>query len=252
MNRVALLRVLGLGVLGLGVLSWAAAFAQTPSPQTGSGLDLTALEQTAQKSHGEWEALAKDLDERIARILPCDPRYTAAIADVSRASDGRLAALAEYLRGVSAQAFAETAEAKILLAAAERRAIEAGLDRADTGQEQTAVDIQSDALAQSVKQRASLEDSQKVLAQIAAGIRERSAAAELRLGSAEATLAALRGLVAKFDARDASLRDESAAFDAERGRWTAYYAARRARSQVECSITQIGTSPARGPARGKQ
>src|SRR3954467_7145817 len=122
MNRVALLEV-----LGLGVLSCATAFAQTPSPQVGKGSELAALEQTVQKSHAEWEALAKDLDERMARILPCDARYSAAIADVTRASGARPAPRAGSFRGVSAQAFAETAEAKILLDAAEKHALEAGL-----------------------------------------------------------------------------------------------------------------------------
>ena len=118
--------------------------------------------------------------------------------------------------------------------------MEAGLERADAGQEQTAVDTQSDALAQSVKQRASLEDPQKLLEQIAAMIRQRAAAAEQQAGAADAAVALLRDLVAKFDARDAALRDEFAAFEAERARWNGYYAARLARAQIECSITQIG------------
>src|ERR1043166_3512969 len=71
--------------------------------------DLSALEQTVQKRHSEWESLAKDLSERMARILPCDPRVMTAITEVSRASEARLAAIADYLRAVSAKAFAETA-----------------------------------------------------------------------------------------------------------------------------------------------
>src|SRR6476660_6655687 len=118
----------------LGVLGLAVASAQnSPAP------DLAALQQTAQKRHAEWDSLAKDVSERMARILPCDPRYTAAIIEVSRASEARLAALADYFRGVSAKAFAETAAAKILLNAEERRAQETRLERADAGQEQTAV-----------------------------------------------------------------------------------------------------------------
>ena len=88
---------------------------------------------------------------------PAIPAPPAAITEVSRASEARLAALADYLRAASVQAFAETASVKILLDAEEKRAVEAGLERADAGQEQTAVNTQSDALAQSVKQRTSLE-----------------------------------------------------------------------------------------------
>jgi hypothetical protein len=228
----------------LGVLILAVAVGQNPS-----GPDLAALEQTAQKRNAEWESLAQDLSERMARILPCDPRYAAGITEVSRASEARLAALADYLRAVSGKAFTETASAKILLNTEERRAVEASLERADAGQEQTAVNMQSDALAQSVKQRSSLQDSQKALEQIAKMIRQRAADSEQQAGAADAGVGLLRDLVTKLDARDAALREESVAFEAERARWTAYYTARLARAQTECSITQAGQS--RSPARPK-
>jgi hypothetical protein len=208
--------------------------------------DLAALEQTAQKRSLEWEALAKDMNDRMARMLPCDPRAMAAVNEVSRASDARLESLADYLRAASAKAFAETADAKNLLNIEERAAVEVTLERADAGQEQTAVDTQSDALAQSVKQRASLEGPQKLLTEIAAMVRERATVAEQRTISADAAVALLRELVAKFEARDTALREEFAASEAERARWSGYYAARRARAQIECSITQIGTPAPKG------
>jgi hypothetical protein len=208
--------------------------------------DLAALEQTMQKRYGEWESVAKDLSERMARILPCDPRALAALNEVSRTSEARLAALADYLRAVSGKAFAETAAVRNLLDTEERRAVEVNLERADAGQEQTAVDTQSDTLAQSLKQRASLEDSKKLLDQIAAMIRQRAADSEQRAASADAGVALLRDLIKRFDARDAALREEFAAFEAERTRWNAYYAARRTRAQIECAITQIGAPPSKG------
>src|SRR5689334_7590594 len=127
----------------LGILCCAAAAAQNNSP------DLAALEQTAQKRYAEWQTLAKDLTERIARILPCDPRYAAAISEASSASETRLAALSDYLRAVTSKAFAETATAKLLLDAEEKRALEVALERADAGQERTAVATLTDALGQS-------------------------------------------------------------------------------------------------------
>lgn len=208
--------------------------------------DLATLGQTAQKRALEWEALAKDMNDRMARILPCDPRALAAVNEVSRASEARLGALADYLRAVSARAFAETAAARNLLDAEDKRAVEADLERADAGQEQTAVDTQSDALARSVKQRTSLEVPQKLLAQIAAMIHQRAAAADQQAGAADAAVALLRDLVAKFEARDAALREEFAASEAERARWNGYYAARQARAQIECSITQVGGAPPQG------
>jgi hypothetical protein len=210
------------------------------------GPDLAALEQTAQKRGLEWEALAKDMNDRVARILPCDPRALAAVNEVSQASEARLAALADYLRAVSSQAFAETAAARSLLSAEEKRAVETSLERADAGQEQTAVDTQSDALALSVKQRTSLEVPQKLLGQIAEMIRQRATSTEQQAAGADAAVALLRDLVAKFEARDVALREEFAASEAERARWNGYYAARRARAQIECSITQIGATRRQG------
>src|SRR4029077_15630709 len=128
-------------------------------------------------------------------------------ADVNRASVARLAAVADYLRAATSQAFAETASAKLLLNTEEKREVGAVRERSDAGQEQTAVNIQSDALMQSVKQRSSLQDAQKLLEQIAALIRLRSTTAEQQAAGADAALALLRDLVAKFDARDAALRD---------------------------------------------
>src|SRR5690242_468800 len=120
--------------------SWSAVHAQDPSVQNAAP-DLAALQQAAEKRHAEWEALAKDMNDRVSRILPCDPRALAAVSEVSRASESRLAALSDYLRAVSLIAFGETAVARNLLNAEERRAVEATLERADAGQEQTAVDI---------------------------------------------------------------------------------------------------------------
>lgn len=228
----------------LGILSCAAVFAQN-SP------DLPALEQAAQKRSAEWQELAKDLTERVARILPCDPRYAAAITEVSRASEARLAALGDYLRAVSTKAFAETAAVKILLDAEEKRAVDVALERADAGQEQTAVATLSDALTQSAAKRTPLAEPQKTLSEIQSMIGERVKTQDQVAAAADNDVALLRDVVAKFDARDAALRDELVAFETERARWNTYYAARLARAQTECSITQTIPSPARGPARAK-
>jgi len=227
-------------------LPWTTALAQNSG-----GQDLAALEQTAHDRNAAWEALAKDLGERVARILPCDRRSTEAITEVSRASEARMAALNDYLKAASAQAFTETAAARILLSAEEQRAADAGRERTDARQEQAEAATQAQTLSESAGQRASLQDSQKLLAQIAVLIGQRSTAAEQRAGAADRAVTALRVLVAKLEDRDAALRDESVAFEAERTRWSGYYTARLARAQVECSITQIGPAPTPAKSKGK-
>jgi hypothetical protein len=222
----------------------AASLAQSPA-----AADLGALEQTAQKRQAEWEDAAKTLEERLARILPCDARSAAAITEVSRLSEARLAALNDYVRAASSRAFAEAAAIRLLLSAEEKREGEAVRERSDAGQEQTAVEIQMDALKQSISQRSSLQDPQKLLDQIVALIQQRTAETERQAGAADKANVLLRELAAKFEARDAALREESAAFEAERTRWSGYYTARQARAQTECSITQAGVARPAAPAK---
>jgi trans-aconitate methyltransferase len=229
----------------LGIVCLAAARAQnSPAPDT-----LASLDQAVQRSLATWNSMAKDLDARVARLLPCDARATAAITDVSRASEGRLTALAEYLRAAAANANVETSAAKVLLNRETARASDDSPERADTAEELAAVQKQIDALTSSAKQRASLDDANKVLQQIGATVKDRAMLAEQQPANAATVQGALRDLVAAFEAREAALKDETVAFEAERARWNGYYAARLARAQTECSITK--TAPPKPPAQGK-
>jgi hypothetical protein len=229
----------------LGAVCLAAASAQNPPPAD----SLESLEQAAQRSSATWTGLAKDLDARVARLLPCDARATAAITEVSRASDGRLSALAEYLGAAAAHASAETSAARLLLTRETARAAEDPAERADAAAELAAVQKQVDALTSSAKERASLDDAGKSLQQIAAMVKDRATLADQQPANAATVQAALRDLVAAFEAREAALKDETVAFEAERARWNGYYAARLARAETECSITKA--SPAKVPSAGK-
>jgi len=59
---------------------------------------LTALQQAAEQRTSEWDGLARTLEGKIARMLPCDARVRTTIEEVNRASDARLAALGKYLK----------------------------------------------------------------------------------------------------------------------------------------------------------
>jgi len=231
----------------VGAVCLAAASAQSSS----SAESLAALEQSAQNSAATWTSLAKDLDTRVARLLPCDARSTAAIAEVSRASETRLTALAEYLRAASANASVETGAARLLLTRETARASEGSPERADTATELASVHKQIDALSLAAKQRPALNDAVKLLQQVGAMVKDRANLAEQQPANDAAVQNALRELVAAFEAREAALKDQAVAFEAERARWNGYYLARTARAQTECSITQTATSPAKPPASGK-
>src|SRR5580700_4572960 len=78
---------------------------------------LEPLRQAADKATADWESVAKGLEQKIATLLPCDPKSRAAVEEVSHASDARLSALTAYLKVSVAKAKADTAAAKRVLAA---------------------------------------------------------------------------------------------------------------------------------------
>src|SRR5579863_4663963 len=103
---------------------------------------LSALRQTADKTAADWEALAKGLEQKIATLLPCDPRSRAAVEEVSHASDARLSALSAYLKAAALKAKADTEAAKRVLAAQAALAGGWTTDRAEADQERTAIEAQ--------------------------------------------------------------------------------------------------------------
>ena len=236
-------------ILYLSVLTAAAALAQNDSAPP----ELAGLEQTARQRAADWNKLALALEPSIARLLPCDPKVTEAISAVSRASEARLAALAAYLEAARQQATRQTEAARRVLAAGRQFAGELQEDQADLAQEQSGLNGQIEDLATSTGQKPSLGDAQAALRQVAALLSERADLGQGAAGRQEALAAALAGLVAAYEARDAALQSESASFASERTLWTAYYAARLARAQTECSVTLGGAaSPAPAKPAGKQ
>src|SRR5437016_892846 len=117
---------------------------------------LTALEKDAQRSSSAWQLLARDLDARVARMLPCDPRAKAAIDETSRASQARLNALSEYYRTAQALASTRTEGARRVLASGE--ALSAALESDQPVAAQAVADIQQQlaALTESAKQQTAL------------------------------------------------------------------------------------------------
>lgn len=219
------------------MLAAAAVFAPPALPQNGAAGPAASAGETAAKRAAEWESLAKALDAKIARMLPCDPRAKGAIEEVSRASEARMAALGEALRIAVAQANADTERVRLALAAEDGSLRETEAERVDSEQEQMAVEGQLADLTASAKRREGLEEARKKLAEIAAttSSRVKDAEGEFQL---RATLdISLRDLLAAGHARQTALQNEQVALAAEASRWSDYYAARLARAQTECSIT---------------
>ena len=229
----------------ISVFTAAAALAQNAPP------NLAALEQTARQRAADWEKLSQALEGNLVRLLPCDPKINAGINEVSRASEARLAALTAYLQAALQQASQDAADAKRAAASGDVLASDLSVERAEVTQEQAGVDGQLTNLDESAKRRASLEDPQKTLRQIATLVHQREDIAQAAAGSQTALTAALREAADGSAAREQALRETLAAAETERGRWNAYYAARLTRAQTECAITR-GTlaAPAPAPAKG--
>lgn len=232
-----------LRTLCLALVAAAAAVAQSAAgPATPPG-KLASLEQTARQTAAQWDQLAQGLESSLTRMLPCDPRVAAAINRVQQASAARLAALAEYLGAAGQQVSAETDAAKRELAAGETFTATVATERTHSTAEMAAAQGQRSNLADS------FGSARRALDQVVAEQRQRADLLRARLDVQASLIPALRDIVAAATTREAAWKDVMNAYEAERARWNAYYAARLARSQTECSITRtnIGGAAPRKP-----
>lgn len=203
---------------------------------------LNALRQTADKTAADWEALAKGLEQKIATLLPCDPKSRAAVEEVSHASDARLSALLAYVKASAAKAKADTEAAKRVLAA--QAALSGGwnTERDEADQERAAIEAQVGDLKESMRKRGSLAGAEQVLVEIASLVKARGAKSESYANRRDSIDALLGDLVVAYQERQAALENESSLVDAEAVRWNAYYTARVSRAITECTIINPGAT----------
>jgi hypothetical protein len=229
-------------------LAWIlAAVCATPlvAQSAAGSAALVVPEQAVQKATNAWRLLARDLDTRVARMLPCDPRAQQAIEETSRASQSRLTALAEYYQTASAIAATRTEGAKRLLAKEQVRATEVADDIKEAREVLAAAEKQAADLDASARQQSALGGALAALRQAVETTRQRGNVAKDQDNRFKTLLPALARLVQAYEAREVALADAIKAFDAERTRWNAYYAARLARAQLECSVTNPAPAAAK-------
>lgn len=239
-------------VVGFGLLAATLAYSQPapPSPD-----NLTTLEIAAQKAAAAWQVLARDLDVRLARMLPCDTRAKTAIDEVARASQARLAALDAYYDAAARDAKVRKESTKSMLAAEEARLAEATAAIAHAEESASALSKQLEVLTESIKQKPNLDSAGFALNQNQTAVRDGVTNSKNVAARRTPLIAALKELVSAADARDAALAEARTSFEAERARWNGYYAARLARAETECAIisppTGVPTTPRRTPASRK-
>src|SRR5580700_10397521 len=89
--------------LRLGAIAAAFAPGGIVSAQDTAPNSLAVLQQSVSQRTSEWNTLAGNLEQRVARLLPCDQQARAAIEEASRASDARSIVLTSYWTAVSLQ-----------------------------------------------------------------------------------------------------------------------------------------------------
>lgn len=188
--------------------------------------------------------MASNLEQRVARLLPCDPQARAAIDEVSRASDARGIALTSYWTMASLQSKTQIEVIRRLLAQDEDRTADGAADANEARVDVALAAAQRTSLASSVRQLPALAAPQKDLEAIEEEYRLLEKQAQERAAGGGQMLDDLRELLKAGQARQAAIDERLKTVGAEAQRWSAYYAARQARAQVECALVNPGAAVA--------
>src|ERR1051325_7333143 len=133
---------------------------------------LAALAQKAEKAAADWETLAKTLDARTARLLPCDARMRSAIEEVSRTSEARLAAASEFLRAAIAKNKQDAAAVAGLGAALKDFPADISAEATDAEQLRSGLEAQAGDLNDSAKRRPALDEARRALNAVTGLVRQ--------------------------------------------------------------------------------
>jgi hypothetical protein len=208
---------------------------------------LAALRQSAESASAQWEALAKGLEPKIARLLPCDPTSRTAVEEVSHASDARLAALSAYLKAEAAQARNDTESAKRVLAAQATLGGGWNAEHVEADQQRAAIEAQVAELKESMRKRGSLAGAEQVLIELATMLKQHAAKSEEQAGRRDVINTLLGDLVIAQQDRQTAIEKQSALLEMETAKWNAYYTARLSRAVTECAIINPDAAKKRKP-----
>jgi hypothetical protein len=214
---------------------------------------LTGFQQNTAKRSIEWRTLATNLELRLARFLPCDPRIRSAIEETGRASDARIAALTTYWMAVSGKSKSQLDAIRKLMDQEEARKGDWSLENTEAEQERAMVTEQNGFLAIGVNHVPAFAGAQKALSATTQTMLQMEAEARDRQTTGTQLAADLNALLTAGQTRQSAIEAELKSIAAEGTRWAGYYAARSSRAQTECEITNqdAGAPAARRPATKK-
>ncbi|MEO8049221.1 MAG: hypothetical protein ABI833_02290 [Acidobacteriota bacterium] len=213
--------------------------AQAPAPNS-----LPALQQTVAQRTSEWNTLAANLEQRIVRLLPCDPAARASIDEVGRASDALSVALTSFWTMASIQSKNQVEAIRGLLAQEEGRAFDWAADANQARLDVALTKAQATSLAISVRQLPAMANPQKDLESIGEEYSLLEKQMQERAGGGSRLLDDLRELLKTSQARQAAIDERMKTVSTEGQRWSAYYAAREARAQIECALVNPAAAAA--------
>jgi hypothetical protein len=234
------------------VCIWFAVVSATAAQEPAN--PLTGFQQAAAKRAAEWATLTSNLEQRVARLLPCDPRGQDAIEETARASEARTVAFTTYWLAVSGRSKSQLDAIRRLQAQEEARKAEWASDRSDAEEELAAVAEQSGFLAISANRLPGLANAQQSLTAAAQVLRQIESQIQTRETTGVESAGELRDLLTAGQARQNAIEAQLKFISTEGARWTAYYDARLKRGQIECAITNSGAAvpPAPAPRAGKK
>jgi uncharacterized protein YciW len=208
------------------------------------------LRQTAEEKTRGWDTLAKALENKIRGLLPCDPKIATAVAEVNRASDARLVAFNEYFRAVLAETSSRAAEASRLLDSQTKTGLQfLETEHAEGVEERAGIEYQISQLIANPERKSEIGDAETALRAVAGLTDRRNLIMVQQSVRGDALNQSLRTLVSQSLAAEAAVKALAAAHATEAERWRAYYVARLARVDAECtaiSPTPITSRPRAG------
>jgi hypothetical protein len=213
---------------------------------------LATLRQSAEHEAQNWDTLAKSLETRIRGMLPCDPKIGAAVEEVSRASDSRLSAFDRYFRAALTETSARTAQAAQLLdfqSKAGSGFLET--EHAEGVEERAGTENQISQLEATPGRKAELIDSGSALRAVAVLTDRRNQVMVQQSTRGDSLNESLRALVSQSQAAEEAMKALVADHANEATRWRAYYVARVARVEAECSAINPTAAPRPKADRGK-
>jgi len=203
---------------------------------------VAGFQQNAAKRTAEWITLTTNLEQRVARLLPCDSRVRSAIDETTRASEARTMAIATYWLALSGASKSQADAIRRLLTQEEARKPESTSDLTEAEEERAAVAEQNGLLAIGANRLPALANAQKSLTAAAEALRQIQSQIQARETAGDQLVGELRTLLAASQARQNAIEAQLKLIASEGTRWSAYYDLRLKRAQTECGITNPGSN----------